>query len=104
MGIIKYFQSTQSNKFTISLQYPKGEVRDGVNISHVDTHQSFYKLAFSFLIEVARHVESTQNRKMAIFLQYLKKGIIDKVYFLHADKHKSFLQVDTNILGVFGQT
>ena len=55
-------------------------------------------------MEVVRHVESTQNRKLVIFLQYLQKKNIHEVHFLHADKHESFLQVDTNILGLFGQT
>ena len=36
---------------------------------HADEHQSFYKLGFLFLIEVARYVQSTQNRKLVIFLQ-----------------------------------
>ena len=40
---------------------------------------------------------------MVIFFQYLKNNI-DEVYFLDSDKDKSFRQVDTNILGVFGQT
>ena len=30
IGLIKYSQSTQSNKFAISLKYLKKEVRDGV--------------------------------------------------------------------------
>ena len=45
IGIIKHSQSTQSNKFAISLQYLKKEVRDGVHFLHADKHQSFYKLA-----------------------------------------------------------
>ena len=57
MGMIKHSQSTQSNKFAISLQYLKKEVRNGVHFLHVDKHQSFYKLALSFLMEVARHVQ-----------------------------------------------
>ena len=73
MGMIKHSQSTQSNKFAISLQYLKKEVRDGVHFLHADKHQSFYKLALSFLMEVARHVQSTQNKKLIIFLQYTKK-------------------------------
>ena len=31
MGMIKYSQSTQSNKFAISLQYLKKEIRNGVH-------------------------------------------------------------------------
>ena len=102
--MIKLSQSTQSNKFAISLQYLKKEVRDGVHFWHADKHQSFYKLELSVLMEVTRHVQSTQNRKLVIFSQYLKKKNIDEVYFLHADKHESFQEVDTNISGLFGQT
>ena len=69
---------------------------------HGDKHQIFYKLALSFLMEVARHVQSTQNRKLVIFLHNLEKKY--EVYFLHAGKHESLLQVDTDIFGVFGQT
>ena len=73
--MIKNFQSTQSNKFVISMQYLKKEVRDGVHFLHVDKDQSFYKLALLFLMEMVRHVQSTQNRKLVIFLQYLKKKV-----------------------------
>ena len=69
---IKHFQSTESNKFAISLQYFKREVRDGVHFLHADTS----KLALSFLMEVARHVQSTQNRKLLIFSGYLKKKVL----------------------------
>ena len=56
MGMIKHSQSTQSNKFVISVQYPKKEVRNEIHFSHVDKHQSFYKLTLLFLMEVARNV------------------------------------------------
>ena len=73
--MIKYAQSTQSNKFTVSLQYLKKEVRNGVHFLHVDKHQSFYKLALLLLIEVARYMQNTQNGKLVIFLQYIKKKV-----------------------------
>ena len=53
--MIKHSQSTQSNKFVLPLQYLEKEVRDGVHFLHVDKHQSFYKLALLFLVEVIRH-------------------------------------------------
>ena len=37
--MIKYSQSTQSNKFAISLQYLKREVSDGVYFLLADKHQ-----------------------------------------------------------------
>ena len=55
MNMIKHSQSTQSNKFSISLQYLKKEARNGIRFLHVDKQQSLHKLALSFLIEVAKH-------------------------------------------------
>ena len=69
-GMIKH---SQSNKFARSLEYLKKEVRDRVYYLHEGKHQSSYKMAFLFLMEVARHVQCTLSRKMAIFLQYIKK-------------------------------
>ena len=73
LGIIKHPQSIQSNKFTISLQYLKKEVRNAVHFLQADKHESFYKSALSLLTEAARHVQSTKNRELVIFLQYKKK-------------------------------
>ena len=50
MVMVKYSQSTQGNKFAISLQYLKQEVRDGVHFLHTDNYQSFYKLVLSVLM------------------------------------------------------
>ena len=61
-------------------------------------------MALSVLMEVVWHVQSTYNSHLVMFLKYLKKKTIDEVYFMHADKHESFLQVDTNILSLFGKT
>ena len=36
LGLIKHSQSTQSNKFAVSLQYLKKEVRKGVYFLHAD--------------------------------------------------------------------
>ena len=66
LDMIKHSQSTQSNKFAISLQYLKKEVRKRVHFLHADEHQSFYKLGLFFFMEMARYV---QNRKLVIFLQ-----------------------------------
>ena len=66
--MIKHSQSTQNNKFAISLQYLKKEIKKGLHFLHADEHQSFYKLGLMFLMEVARYVQSTQNMKLVIFL------------------------------------
>ena len=60
LGMIKHSQSTQSNKFAISLQYLKKEIRKGVHFLHADEHQSFYKLGLLFLTEVARMSKVTK--------------------------------------------
>ena len=85
MGMIKHSQSTQSNKFSISLQYLKKKIRNRVHFLHEDKHQSFYKLALLFLMEVARYVESTQSKKLVIFLQYIKKKVFQRLlcFILH---------------------
>ena len=75
MGMIKYSQNTRRNKFAISLQYLKKEVRNRVHFLHADKHQSFYKFTLLFSAEVARHIQSIQNRKLVMFLQYLKKKV-----------------------------
>ena len=97
MGKAKHFQSSQNSNFAMCLQYLKKEVRDevdfliadkyskfaislkylkkyvrnGVHFSHADKYQNFYKLALSFLVEVARHVQSTQNRNLLMLLQHI---------------------------------
>ena len=57
--MIEHSQITESNKFAISLQYLKKEVRNGGDFWYADKRQSFCKLVLSFLIEVARHVQNT---------------------------------------------
>ena len=76
VGMINHSQIAQSNKFAISLQYLKKEVRNGIHFLHTDKHQSFYKLASSSLTEVVRHVQSTQKRKLVIFLQYIMQKVL----------------------------
>ena len=57
---------------------------------HTDKHQSFYKFALTFLMEVARHVESTQNGKLVILLQYIKKKLWQPIAFvLYCDAEHS---------------
>ena len=72
--MIKHSEGSQSNKFAISLQYLKKEVRSGVHFLHTD--KSFYKLESSLLMEVPRHAQSTQNSKLPKFLQYIKKKLL----------------------------
>ena len=90
MGMIKHFQITQSNKFTISWQYLEKDVKNGGHICHANKRQSFYKLALSFLMEVTIHVQNTQNLKFVIFLQYILQKIVSTVFYCDA-KHSDIL-------------
>ena len=45
--MVKHSQSSQNNKFAMSLQYLKKEVRDKVNFLNVDKHQSFQQVDFN---------------------------------------------------------
>ena len=64
LGMIKHFQSTQSNKFAIPLQHLKKEVWKGVHFFHADEHQSL-----DYFFDGSGQIQSTQNRKLLIFLQ-----------------------------------
>ena len=95
--MIKHSQITQSNKFAISLQYLKKEVRSRGHFWHADQRQSFYKLVLSFLMEVARHVQNTQNRKLVIFLQYVKKNCCNCFVFYCDAKHSDILRGSSHV-------
>ena len=85
--VARYVQNTQNNKFAISFQYLKENLKDEVH----------------FLLAV-RHAHITQNNKVAISLQYFKKEVSDEIRFPHLDKHVSSLQIDTMIFDGNGQT
>ena len=92
IGTIKHSQSTQSNKFAVSLQYLKKEVKGEVHVLRADKHQSFFKLAFLFLMKMVRHVQSTQNRKSIIILQDLKKKSLAIAFLFYCGaKHLDIL-------------
>ena len=95
MGMIKYSQFTQSNKFAISLQYLKKEVRNGSHFWHADKRPSFHSLVLSFLMEVASHVQNIQNRKLVILLQYIKKNCRNCFVFYCDAKH--FLRESSHV-------
>ena len=111
MGMVKYSQSSQNSKFSMSLQYLKKEVRDEVEFLDADKHQSFlqvdfnnlgikvsYKVILSLLIVIIKHSQSTQSYKFAIYLQYIEKEISNGVHFLHADRHQSFYKLALSFL------
>ena len=69
-SILKVFKVTSlQSLYNIS----KNKLGMEVIFWHADKRQSFYQLALSFLMEVARHVQSTYSRILVIFLQYVKR-------------------------------
>ena len=97
-------QSTQNNKFSISLQYLIENVKDEIVFLPSDKHQRFLQTDTIILVVcVARHAQIMQNNKFAISLQYLKKEVSEEIDFLYADKHESFLKIDSMIFDGDGQ-
>ena len=68
LGMIKHSQSTQGNRFHISLQYLKKEDMKGVHVLHTAEHQSFYKLGLLFLMEMAKFYEGPAMFIVTCFL------------------------------------
>ena len=107
MGTIKHFQSTQSKKFAMTLQYLYKEIMNEVYFGfHQD--RSFYKLGYRFLMKVAKHVQSNQKRKFVKFLQYIKRSIATTFAFCCDTKHSDTLLGSSHVccylfLGNFGQ-
>ena len=59
IGIVKHCQSSQNTNFAMSLQYLKKEVKDEVDFSPADKHQSFLKVYFSMLgIKISYKVDT----------------------------------------------
>ena len=91
--VTRLAQSTQNNKFAISLKYLKENRKNEVDFLLADKHQRFLQIDTIILgVCVARYTQITQKNKFAVSLQYLKKEVSDEINFLHADKHEYFLK------------
>ena len=97
VDIAKHAQSTQNNKFAISLQYLKENVKDEVDFFACRLTPKISLNWYYHSRRVARHAQITWNNKFSLYLQYLKKEVSDEVGFLHAYTHESW-QIDTKIL------
>ena len=87
-------QSSQNNRFVISLWYIKE------NVDFWQAVQKFLQMD-SITLGVWPGISNLPKITSLIFLcNMLRKKVIEKVYFLHADKHESFLQVDFNTLDI----
>ena len=77
---------------TISLQYLKQNLKDGVDFSLLIIVKRFFKLILLFFMCKARHAQITQNKKFDISLQYLKREVNDEVDFLREVKHENLMK------------
>ena len=75
MDMIKHSQSTESNKFTVSLQYLKKEVRNGVHFLHANKHQ-FLQVAFIVFNGSGQTCPKYSKWEVGNFLQYTKKKVL----------------------------
>ena len=79
--VTKHAQSTQNNKFAISLQYLKKDVSDKNDFLYADKHKGLLQIDTMILMEIVRHSQNSQNSKFSMSLQYLKKKVRDEVDF-----------------------
>ena len=63
---------------------------------HSDKHQSLYKLALSFFVEVGKHVQNIQ-KKLIIFLQFIKKKEETAFVFYCEAKHSHILRGSSHV-------
>ena len=71
--LARHVQSTQNNKYTISLQYRRENVKDQVEFLPADNSQRFLQSDTVILDVCGQHEQFDQNNKFAISLQYCKK-------------------------------
>ena len=98
----RHAQTTQNNKFAISLQYLKKVMSDEVDFMHADQHESFLQIdTIVFDGDGQAFPEFLKQQVCNVFTISQKRYFIRvEVDFFHADKHQSFLQVDFNFLGI----
>ena len=86
----------KKKKVALSLQYHKIELGMAFIFSHTDKHQSSYKSALSFFMEVARHVQNTQ-KKLVMFLQFIKKKEETAFVFYCDAKHSHICRGSSHV-------
>ena len=56
-------QSTQNNKFAISLQFLKKDVSDEVDFLHAGKHKGLLQIDTMISMEIVKHSQNSQNSK-----------------------------------------
>ena len=98
MGMVKHSQSYQNSKFAMYLK----KLRDEVDFSHADKHQSGLQVHFNTLGTKASYkvILSLLRNMISILksLQYLRKEVRNAVQFLHAHKNQSLEKLALSFL------
>ena len=61
--VTRHAQSTQNNKFAISLQYLKKDVSDEVDFLHAGKHKGLLQIDTMISMEIVKHSQNSQNSK-----------------------------------------
>ena len=98
MGMVKHSQSYQNSKFAMYLK----KLRDEVDFSHADKHQSGLQVHFNTLGTKAssKVILSLLRNMISILksLQYLRKEVRNAVHFLHAHRNQSLEKLALSFL------
>ena len=76
LSFYKHAQSTQNNKFAISLQYLKKDVSDEVDFLHVDKHKGLLQIDTMILMETG-----IPKRSFQCLYSILRKKLEMKLIF-----------------------
>ena len=91
--MVKHSQSTQNNKFAISLQYVKENAKIEACFLLADKHQILFQI-YTIILGLCGLACPNYPKYQLCYFQYLMKEESDEVDFLHTDKHESFLQIE----------
>ena len=101
--VTRHAQSTQNEKFAFLCNISRKAWDMKLIFCLKINMKVFYKLIVLFWVHIVRYAQRNQNKKFIMSSQHLKENVKDKVYFLPVDKRQRFPQIDTIILGFFGQ-
>ena len=86
--VIRIAQSTQNNKFAISLQYLTKNGKNEVDFLLPDKHQRFLPIdTYHFRCVWTAMPKLPKITSLLFLCTYLKKEVSDEVDFLDTDKH-----------------
>ena len=97
--VARHAQSTQSNKFAISLQYIKKNMKGEVDFLPAGKPQKFLQIDTIILGVCSQACSNFPKKTSLLFLCNIlrENDEVMKLIFLHVDKHESLLQIDITI-------